>query len=201
VFCDERVETCYTAKGGNAGQTEEQFGQDAARSLGRRLEEGERAAHAIFRPSAGVVCDRGSEVCYDRAGASLVLTRQEFGHGAAEDLGNRIDRPRSGVGHRDGTIYSPRRGVSCDRRVDSCYTGEEAHPGWTKREFGVEAVQALEHRIEVGRKSQGGIYRPEGGGVCDRLSKVCYDRQGASANLTRNEFGREAAARMAERLE
>ncbi len=201
VYCDEEVETCYTAKGGHVGTTEDQFGVPAAQRLEARLDDGARSARGIFRPQGGVVCDRGSEVCYDRDGASLVLTREEFGHGAADALALRIDRRRSGPSRREGRIYSPRDGVWCDRSVDACYVADEAHRGWTKREFGAEALRALDYRVEGGRKRRDGVVRREGGGVCDRLAEVCYDRGGASARLTREEFGRDAAARMAERLE
>ena len=200
VFCDESVASCYVAKNAHVGVTEDEFGAEAAERLERRLGEGERTPRGIFRPEGGVVCDRASEVCYDRDGASVELTRREFGYGGARDLADRLDRPRSGPGRRGGVIYSPKQGVSCDEEVATCYVEDEAHPGHTKRQFGSEAVRALERR-SGGRDRSDGIYRPAGGAVCDRLSEVCYDRHGASAKLTREEFGREAAARMTERLE
>jgi hypothetical protein len=201
VFCDESVEVCYVAKNAHVGATEAQFGDAAARRLERRLDEGERGPDAIVRPEGGVVCDRRSEVCYDRDGASLDRTRREFGHGAAQALSERLDEPRRGPGRRGGTIFSPREGVSCDGQVAACYAGDEAHPGYTKRQFGADAARAVERRSDDGREKRDGIYRPAGGAVCDRLSEVCYDRHGASAKLTREEFGREAAGRMTERLE
>ena len=202
VFCDESVATCYVAKNAHVGATEGQFGEEAGQRLARRLKEGERTARGIFRPASGGVCDRESEVCYDGDGASLELTRREFGHGAAEDLAGRLDEPRRGPGRRGGKIFSPRRGVSCDEQVAACYVEDEAHAGYTKQQFGSDAALALERRVDGGREQRDGIYRPAGGGaVCDRRSEVCYDRLGASAKLTRDEFGREAAARMTERLE
>jgi hypothetical protein len=194
------VRTCYTAKGGHVGQTGEQFGAEAARRLERRLDGDEGGERGVYRSEGGGVCDRQSEVCFDQGGASLALTRREFGHGAAEDLAERVDRPPGAAVARGHAIYSPRRGVSCDELVAACYAGDAAHPGHTKREFGSEAVRALERRVDGGRERRDGIYRVDGG-VCDRESEVCYDRQGASAPLTRREFGREAAVRLAERLE
>lgn len=38
----------------------------------------------VSSPSPGVICDRVSQVCYDRQGLSLGLTRQIFGSGAAD---------------------------------------------------------------------------------------------------------------------
>jgi hypothetical protein len=202
VFCDEAVRACYTAKGGHPGVTEQQFGQEAGRRLARRIDdEGTRGARGIFRPDDGLLCDRLSEVCYDREGASLRETGREFGHEAAQDLSRRIDETRRGPGQRGGVIYSPRKGVSCDETVAVCYVEDSAHPGHTRQQFGDQALRDLERRMEGGRDRGDGIYRPDGGAICDRLSEVCYDRRGASAKLTRDEFGRDAAARMAERLE
>lgn len=201
VFCDESVSSCYVAKNAHVGVTEDQFGEEAAERLARRLKEGERTSRGIFRPEGGVVCDRASEVCYDRDGPSLEQTRGEFGHAAADALDGRLERPRSGPGRRDGVIFSPKPGVSCDEEVAACYVEDEANPGHTQRQFGSEAVRELERRMDGGRERRDGIYRPVGGAVCDRLSEVCYDRHGASAKLTKEEFGRDAVARMTERLE
>jgi len=203
VFCDESVRACYTGKGGHPGVTEEQFGTDAGRRLARRIDdEGPRGPRGIFRPADGVLCDRLSEVCYDRDGASLRETDREFGVDAASELSRRLDEPRRGPGkRRGGVIYSPRKGVSCDEQVAVCYVEDSAHPGHTKQQFGAEALRDLERRMKGGRERRDGIYRPDGGAICDRLSEVCYDRRGASAKLTRDEFGRDAAGRMAERLE
>jgi hypothetical protein len=202
VFCDESVRACYTLKGGHPGVTEKQFGDDAGRRLARRIdEEGKRGPRAIVRLGDGVVCDRLSEVCYDREGASLRQTREEFGHDAAEELSDRIDRPGRGPGRRGGVVFSPRKGVLCDEQVAACYVGDAAHPGHTKQQFGADAVRELERRVDGGKKKSDGIYRPRGGIVCDRLAKACYDRDGVNVNATRDEFGREAAVRLTERLE
>lgn len=202
VHCDESVRSCYTAKGGHPGVTEQQFGEDAGRRLARRIDEdGSRGPRGIFRPADGVLCDRLSEVCFDREGASLHETDREFGAGAAERLSRRLDERRRGPGRRDGRIYSPRKGVSCDERVAACYVEGSAHPGHTRQQFGDEALRVLERRMKGDRGRRDAIYRLEGGAICDRLAQVCYDRRGASAKLTRDEFGREAASAMVERLE
>jgi hypothetical protein len=202
VFCDESVRACYTLKGGHPGVTEQQFGDEASRRLARRIdEEGKRGPRAIVRVADGLVCDRLSEVCYDRDGASLRETREEFGHDAAEDLADRIDRPRRGPGRRGGVVYSPRKGVACDEQVAACYVGDAAHPGHTKQQFGADAARDLERRIDGGKSRSDGIYRPRGGIVCDRLGRACYDRDGVNVNATRDEFGKDAAVRLTERLE
>jgi hypothetical protein len=202
VNCDESVRACYNLKGGHPGVTKQQFGDEASRRLARRIEEeGKRGSRAIVRIGDGVVCDRLSAVCYDREGASLRETRGEFGHDAAEDLADRIDRKRRGPGRRDGVVYSPRKSVWCDEEVAACYAGDAAHPGHTKQQFGADAARDLERRIDGGKKREDGIYRPRGGVVCDRLGRACYDREGVNVNATRDEFGRDAAVRLTERME
>jgi hypothetical protein len=41
---------------------------------------------SVTSPSRGVLCDRASQICYDREGISLGLTRQYFGPGAERKL-------------------------------------------------------------------------------------------------------------------
>ncbi|HEX2485527.1 MAG TPA: hypothetical protein VHQ66_09510 [Myxococcota bacterium] len=200
TICDERVATCYTAKGGHVGLTEEQFGVRAGERLERRLDAGPESARSIARVDEGV-CDRLSEVCFLDATPSLELTRREFGGAAARDLEARLDRKRARPGGLGESIYAPRRGVSCDELVAACYVEEEVHLGHTREQFGRDAAVALERRAARGQDARDGVYRPVGGAVCDRLSKVCYDRLGASASLTRAEFGRAAAVRLAERVQ
>lgn len=202
IHCDESVRSCYTGKGGHPGVTQQQFGEDAGRRLARRIDEdGSRGPRGIFRPADGVLCDRLSEVCFDREGASLYETDREFGVDAATQLSRRLDERRRGPGRRDGRIYSPRKGVSCDERVAACYVEDSAHRGHTRQQFGDEALRVLERRTKGGRDQRDAIYRLEGGAICDRLSQVCYDRRGASAKLTRDEFGRDAASALVDRLE
>lgn|GEM_PF-1395409 len=199
AFCDERVAACYTARGAHVGLTEEEFGVAAGRRLERRLEAGPRSPRGVERVD-GAACDRLSEVCYERDGASVARTREVFGRQAARDLAARLGARRGEPSGRGEAIYAPRRGVSCDERVAACYVADEAHLGHTRDEFGRPAALALERRLERGPRARDGVYRPVDGAVCDRLSKVCYDRLGASAAVTRAEFGREAAVRMAERV-
>jgi len=200
TICDERVASCYTAKGGHAGLTADQFGVEAGRRLERRLDAGPESARGIARVEDGV-CDRLSEVCFLRASPNLELTRREFGRAAAADLEARLDAQRSRPGGGGEAVYAPRRGVACDELVAACYVEEEVHLGHTSKQFGRDATVALERRAARGPKARDGVYQPVGGAVCDRLSKVCYDRLGASASLTHTEFGRAAAVRLAERVE
>ena len=200
TICDERATACYTAKGGHVGLTEDQFGVAAGERLERRLDAGPGSARGIARVEDGV-CDRLSEVCFLRAAPSLELTQREFGRAAATDLEARLDAQRSRPGGTGEAVYAPRRGVSCDELVAACYVEEEVHLGHTRQQFGRDAAVALERRVARGPKARDGVYRPVGGAVCDRLSKVCYDRLGGSASLTRAEFGRAAAVRLAERVE
>ena len=104
-------------------------------------------------------------------------------------------------GERGEALYAPRERTICDELVAACYVEGEVHLGHTSKQFGRDATVALERRAARGPKARDGVYQPVGGAVCDRLSKVCYDRLGASASLTHTEFGRAAAVRLAERVE
>ena len=170
--------------------------------LSRRIDdEGARGARGIYRPHGRRALRPALRGLLRPRRRDLRETRTEFGHEAAEALSRRIDEPRQGPGRRDGVIYSPREGVACDEQVAVCYVADAAHPGQTKQQFGDDALRELERRLDGGRDSRDGIYRPTGGAVCDRLSEVCYDRNGASTKRTRDEFGRDAAADLAERLD
>lgn len=66
-------------------------------------------------PSDGVVCDRGSRICYDRQGPSLALTRREYGQRSEQNLLRQLSgRPIS----RDIRFSS---GEVCDLRGEICW--------------------------------------------------------------------------------
>lgn len=71
-----------------------------------------------FHPSRNVSCDRVRDICYDRYGPSYKAT--------ARYLGER-DANRAYKKYGDSVfLFSPRPGVSCDRRTKECSDGQWA---------------------------------------------------------------------------
>lgn len=68
-----------------------------------------------YEPARGVRCDRGRDICYDRYGPSYFAT--------ARYLGDR-EANRAFKKYGDSVfLFSPRSGVSCDRRTRECSDG------------------------------------------------------------------------------
>jgi hypothetical protein len=73
-----------------------------------------------FHPADDVSCDRKRDLCYDRFGPSYYATARYLGESEAND-----------AYHKYGDsvfLFSPRPGVSCDRRTKDCSDGQ-----WTGR--------------------------------------------------------------------
>ena len=61
---------------------------------------------------SNVTCDRAREVCYDRFGISYQATARFLGEQEANRAYKRYGK--------QVFLFSPKRGVICDRRTDSC---------------------------------------------------------------------------------
>jgi hypothetical protein len=73
-----------------------------------------------YHPSKNVSCDRVRDICYDRYGPSYYATARYLGESEAN---------RAYKKYGDSVfLFSPRPGVSCDRRTKECSDGE-----WTDR--------------------------------------------------------------------
>ena len=73
-----------------------------------------------YHPSRNVSCDRVRDICYDRFGPSYYATARYLGESEAN---------RAYKKYGDSVfLFSPRPGVSCDRRTEECSDGE-----WTDR--------------------------------------------------------------------
>ena len=73
-----------------------------------------------FHPADDVSCDRKRDLCYDRFGPSYYATARYLGESEANQ-----------AYHKYGDsvfLFSPRPGVSCDRRTKDCSDGQ-----WTRR--------------------------------------------------------------------
>lgn len=88
-----------------------------------------------FRPARDVTCDRARDICHDRYGVSY--------HATARYLGDR-DANQAYKKYGDKVfLFSPRPGVTCDRRTQECSNGR-----WTDRAHG-DAPDRL-RRLEPG---------------------------------------------------
>ena len=73
-----------------------------------------------YHPADDVSCDRVRDICYDRFGPSYYATARYLGESEAN---------RAYKKYGDSVfLFSPRPGVSCDRRTEECSDGE-----WTDR--------------------------------------------------------------------
>ncbi len=69
----------------------------------------------ITFPQSGVICDRGTRICYDRGGISLPLTRREFGNRAEQDLVRKLS------GRPSPREFQLSTGEVCDLRRQTCW--------------------------------------------------------------------------------
>jgi hypothetical protein len=73
-----------------------------------------------YRPADNVSCDRVRDICYDRFGPSYHATARYLGESEANQAYKK---------YGDSVfLFSPRPGVSCDRRTSECSDGQ-----WTGR--------------------------------------------------------------------
>lgn len=142
-----------------------------------------------FEPAAGVICDRGKQVCFDRQGPDIRLTRQYFGEAAAERLRRRAADPRGG---QDG-VFVPQPGVRCDSSRQVCFDQQGPDVELTRQYFGDEASERLARQRPEHQGHQGHV-------LCEPAVQVCADRQGPDVNLTRQHFGEAAADRLVREL-
>jgi len=74
--------------------------------------------NTISRVAPGVVCDRGAGICFDRQGASIGLTRDYLGNGAAQRLtANLSGRPAA-------SDFSLSNGSFCSVSQSTCWTSD-----------------------------------------------------------------------------
>ena len=76
-----------------------------------------REKNDIFSPTAGVLCDRKVEFCYDSQGASVDLTQSVFGEKAAGQLTAILRNVGAGGG---GNAFTLSNGVTCYPKERAC---------------------------------------------------------------------------------
>ncbi len=74
-------------------------------------------ANDVYSPGPGAVCDKVGQACFDSQGASIGITKDEFGQVAADKLANSIEE----VGDDwDPTEFTMSDGVSCNTTKKVC---------------------------------------------------------------------------------
>ncbi len=144
---------------------------------------GRTGSNDLRYPSDGIVCDRGSRICYDRRGISLPMTRREYGKRAERNLTRQVSgRPAA----RTVRLSS---GDVCDLRRQICW-----EDGWQRTNVNERLSRQL-----FGNNSSWGQPSAREQGFCELnqrgrriLSGNCdlQQRTGASGTAFRVDFGR-----------
>lgn len=85
-----RTQVCYGSKGPSVKKTRKYFGDVAGTRLEQKL--GGKGNGTITKEKHGVGCDQSVQVCYDKAGPSVKLTKKYFGEAAAVQLKKLLKR-------------------------------------------------------------------------------------------------------------
>lgn len=110
----------------------------------------------------GVKCDDEKQVCRDRNGLSVDLTRQKYGDQAAQRLQRHLSkgegsgqqpRPQQPQQPRpqqpqqqSGEVFSPTSDVRCVRSEQVCYHYNQPSSIFTRQYFGGAAAERLNNR-------------------------------------------------------
>lgn len=98
-----------------------------------------------------------------------------------------------------GDTFEPANGVVCERGSRVCEWRGGPTVGLTRLFFGDDAAEAAATRVASASYPNDPIFKPNPDASCDTLVTTCYDRGGASEELTSRFFGADAARRLAER--
>lgn len=91
-------------------------------------------------------------------------------------------------------VYSPGKGVICDKVGQTCFDSYGASIGITKDELGQAAADKLENNIkEAGNYWDPTIFKLSNGVTCDTKAKTCKELSGKSdSSMTKTLFGKAA---------
>ena len=95
----------------------------------------------------------------------------------------------------EGDRFEPARGVVCTKSTRVCEWRGGPSVGLTRIFFGDPAADALAPKMAPAFRYDP-IFKPSPNQSCDTLVTTCYDRSGASVELTKQFFGAEAAKRL-----
>jgi len=103
--------------------------------------------------------------------------------------------PAAAPAPETGDRFEPARGVVCRRSARVCDWRGGPSVGLTRLFFGDPAADSLAPKLAPSFRYDP-IFKPSPDQSCDTLVTTCYDRGGASAELTKRYFGAEAARRL-----
>ncbi len=96
---------------------------------------------AMGSPAPGVICDRGTSICYDRNGASLPLTREHLGSWAEWRLARQL------AGRPLPPEFRLSDGSLCDLRSQTCWSD-----GYGRRQVSRQLSEQLFARMQGDRE-------------------------------------------------
>lgn len=104
-------------------------------------------ADDVYLDGPGAVCDKVGQACFDSQGASIGITKEEFGQAAADKLANSIKE----VGDDwDPTEFTMSNGVSCNTTKKVCIDSSgDMDKKMTIALFGNTAVKSQKAEIEA----------------------------------------------------
>ncbi|MEM7008847.1 MAG: YcgJ family protein [Thermodesulfobacteriota bacterium] len=102
-------------------------------------------AAEVYSPGPGAVCDKVGQACFDKEGASIGITKDEFGQEAADKLMKNIEE----VGNDwDPTRFTMSDGVSCNTTKKVCDDSYgHLDKQMTKTLFGEDAVEDAQSSV------------------------------------------------------
>lgn len=140
AVCDLQAASCWS-DGWQKSQLAPKLTQQLFGSLPPTNPGPGNGLQGLQAPRAGVVCDPGGQLCYDRAGLSLGLTREYFGAFAEQTaLGNL-------GGQAPSKQFRLSNGSACDAMAGTCWSD-----GWSRQRVNV----ALSNQLFGGGSAGGG---------------------------------------------
>lgn len=184
VICDTLRLICYTREGPSVSLTQFYFGKTATNRLESQLRRKPTSSDVLL--SNGSLCDLRTQTCWSdgfrRTKQAGMLSQQLFGTGQTSN--------GAYVGGLQG-LDTPRVGVVCDSRFQTCYDQNGLSLGLTREYFGSNSEQMALSRLQ-GQSSQQ-QFRLSNGSYCDATARTCWNeipsRRQVNTELTNQLFG------------
>lgn len=184
VICDQQRSICYNREGPSVSLTQLYLGQSASNRLMAQLRGSPTNSDLLL--SNGALCDLRSETCWSdgfrKNKVDSMLSQQLFGS----------SQPSSGayVGGLQG-LETPRAGVVCDTKFQTCWDQNGLSLGLTREFFGSNSEQMALRSLQGQSSRQ--QFRMSNGSYCDDIARTCWSappsRQQVNTELSNQLFG------------